>query len=97
MILTGKAKEEFLNFYGTGENYFKTTLQEIEQHANIIEWFDSVGIIIEIEYSYLLSDKFYCVVSHNRDYVGTSYTESRKKAITQAITKANEIYNEKWK
>lgn len=51
MILTGRAKDDFLSWYGTGEHYFKVTLKPIEQYANIIEWFDSVGLIIIIDYN----------------------------------------------
>lgn len=44
MILTDKAKEDFLQYYGTSEVYFTITLKHIERLINIVEWFDSMGL-----------------------------------------------------
>ena len=55
MILTGKAKEDFYKYINT-EDYKlfdyvrKKYANEIVLNALIIEWFDSVGIYISINY-----------------------------------------------
>lgn len=47
MILTGKAKEDFLKWCKQDANWMQT-YEDIFLHALIIEWFDSIGIIITI-------------------------------------------------
>lgn len=93
MILTGKTKEDFLNYYGTGENYFTKTLTDVEKYANIIDWFDSVGIYINTVY-YPESLYFKCFVDNGDTCHFINSEKTRQEAIKQAILKANEIYNE---
>ena len=82
MILTGKAKEDFIKW--NGDKDFEMMLPfEYPTYLNalIIEWFDSIGI---------WEDLFY------REYRATKF-QDYKRAITQATIKANKIYNERTK
>lgn len=95
MILTDKAKEDFKEW--VFENYYFQDLNVLYPlhliDTLIIEFFDSVGIYIEIHYSRILGDKFLCIVNTEANYNLTSYQDSRQQATEQAIIKANEIYN----
>ena len=95
MILTDKAKEDFKEW--VFENYYFQDLNVLYPlhliDTLIIEFFDSVGIYIEIHYSRILGDKFLCIVNTEANYNLTSYQDSRQQATEQAIKKANEIYN----
>ena len=95
MILTDKAKEDFKEW--VFENYYFQDLNVLYPlhliDTLIIEFFDSVGIYIEIHYSRILGDKFLCIVNTEANYKLTSYQDSRQQATEQAIIKANEIYN----
>lgn len=97
MILTGKAKKHFLAHYGTGENYFLTTINEIEQHANIIEWLDSVGIFIDIDINISGDAAMFSHFMAYGEYFGSTeqYWKTRSEATKDAIKKANEIYNKR--
>ena len=108
MILTGKAKEDFEN-YILNENlrhdsevlisvYNQETLfidyKDVKKpllNALIIEWFDSVGIIITSDY-FELNKGFYSeILESNFEII----KPTRQEALTEAIKKANEIYNNK--
>ena len=95
MILTDKAKEDFKEW--VFENYYFQDLNVLYPlhliDTLIIEFFDSVGIYIEIHYSRILGDKFLCIVNTEANYNLTSYQDSRQQATEQAIIKANEIHN----
>jgi len=61
------------------------------QYGVIVDWFDSVGIVIEIEI-----DKdfgFFSSVNHSSSHNG--YTKTRTQARQKAIDKAVEIYNKR--
>lgn len=91
MILTGKCKEKFLEWYNEPETYFYR-LNKTCQNALIIEWFDSVGIYIDVRIEF--EDSFVLKTFNSYaedDYVG-NYS-NRQEAIKQAIIKVNEIYN----
>ena len=101
MILTGKAKEEFFNWLDNqGVNGIDISnwefekfqlLSNVSQNSLIIEWFDSVGIIITSDY-FELNKGFYSeILDSNFEIV----KPTRQEAFTEAIKKANEIYNEK--
>ena len=101
MILTGKAKEDFFNWLDNqGVNGIDISnwefekfqlLSNVSQNALIIEWFDSVGIIITFDY-FDLNKCFYSEISNNSfSTVGT-----RQECAKNSILKANEIYNEKY-
>lgn len=106
MILTGKAKEDFVKWlnkemYYLGRHNFEDRDNNIEdlsdnfQNTLIIEWFDSVGVYINSS-GLTLSKTFISDVSvnNNCEYNYDGF-RTRKEAIEQAIKKANEIYNSK--
>ena len=100
MMLTGKSKITFLKWLKIRVN---STLHEIDnikfwfnlqdesfKITLIIEWFDSVGIIITFDY-FDLNKCFYSEISNNSfSTVGT-----RQECAKNSILKANEIYNSK--
>ena len=106
MILTGKAKEDFENYVlnkKLGHNsevlisvYNQESLfinynnvKETLLNALITEWFDSVGIIITSDY-FELNKGFYSeILNENFEIIKPTHQE----ALTEAIKKANEIYN----
>ena len=87
MILTGKAKEDFIKTkIGNEINLFESMLP-IYKNALIIEWFDS------IKYNEIWSLWDYSFKIMYEDLrIGKSIIEIQK----EAIKKANEIYNEKY-
>lgn len=98
MILTGKAKEDFLNqFWG------QFPKDELLQNAYIIEWFDSVGIYIQPKrFTHCLEfQDWYFIITDKKGIHLNNFLEnrikidSRQQATEQAIIKANEIYNER--
>ena len=108
MILTGKAKEDFENYVlnkNLGHDsevlisvYNQETLfinynnvKETLLNALIIEWFDSVGIYIS-SYGFEFTKEFYSEITSDNFSV---IKPTRQEALTEAIKKANEIYNEK--
>lgn len=115
MILTGKAKEDSLEWCKT-QNSLKLGLQvpntiggvildlgsniglmpKSFQNALIIEWFDSVGIYIDIGIHNVSRNTFnYSIHLKQKNIYSDLYTsiKTRIKATEQAIKKANEIYN----
>jgi len=102
MILTDKAKEDFLKWYLEKGNkkintkQFSLDIAKSIIYAIAIEWFDSVGIFIEtggadyrgIEFWYNIQEKN-TINGHNGEYF-----KSRQEATEKALEKANEIYNE---
>ena len=106
MILTGKTKDDFLEFNGCHEIYFKRNYSEVCQIAQIIEWFDSVGIYI------MISVEFDTMGNYNRGFDASIYQErestvnyvckdndvffDRKEATEAAILKSNNLYNAKF-
>ena len=66
-------------------------VKETLLNALIIEWFDSVGIIITSDY-FELNKGFYSeILESNFEIV----KPTRQEALAEAIKKANEIYNNK--
>ena len=91
MILTGKAKEEFIKAkIGNEINLFESMLP-IYKNALLIEWFDSVGIYVNSDY-FELNKGFYSEILDSNFAI---VKPTRQEALTEAIKKANEIYNEK--
>ena len=75
-------------------------VKETLLNALIIEWFDSVGIYISINYvdfyDELRNDTgFETYVTNKGLSVKFRSVSSRQEALTEAIKKANEIYNSK--
>lgn len=75
--------------------------------AHIIEWFDSVGIYIfinrwvaplrEIEWYFIITNKSGVHLNSHVSKESRIELDSRNEATKQAIKKANEIYNERFK
>ena len=93
MKLTNKAIYAFENFLK--HRYADVSIfPETIQNALIIEWFDSVGIYISIHYV-TFGDYYFNALITNGHITINLRTNSitRTEAITFAILKANEIYN----
>lgn len=90
-MLTGKAKDDFLKWYGAGYHYFEITLNETEQIANIIEWFDTVNLNICVR-KWTMKYWSASIYKPHIFSIGCSF-KSRNEAYLTAIKKANEIYN----
>lgn len=112
MILTGKNKRTFLKWLKIRVNSKLHEIYKIEFWFNlqdesfkitlIIEWFDSVGIYIIISPSDNPKNWFYTILGEDilspfyQMYQSLDDFENRQEALTEAIKKANEIYNEKF-
>ena len=101
MILTGKAKESFIDYLDKTNqikiekgilNLHWQDLPEKFKNALIIEWFDSVVIYITSDY-FELNKGFYSEILNSNFAI---VKPTRQEALTEAIKKANEIYNEKY-
>lgn len=105
MELTGKAKEDFDNWWSSitspalsGEiHHFKVKtrfdvgvedLTDSMKYGVYVDWFDSVGIIIEVIFPF--SSWSYIV---NDDLDPLKEFDTRQEVRIKAIEKANEIYN----
>ena len=99
MILTGKAKEDFLEYYNNHSIKYLLSWTDFDdlplvvKNALIIEWFDSVGIYINIENLYYQSWWYYKVKKCPDTYKQVIMQNTRQEATEEAIKKANEIYN----
>lgn len=105
MILNGKAKEDFEKWYF--ENHCSSNIKFEDllphhiydvfgwliQNALIIEFFDSIEIIIQIHN--VCDDWWFRVKSKTKTIKSEKYNEykNRQQATIQAIEKANDIYN----
>lgn len=100
MILTGKAKQDFEEWLCRPKDpqhlkhihidlfYCKSHL---ERYAYYIEWLDSLGIYVNLSWSF---DCFSYGVSVGEDRcLDYHFAQSRKQATEAAIKLANEIYN----
>ena len=86
MILTGKAKDDFSYNYNMSDfNGYSETLQ----NTLIIDFFDSVGIYINIRRT---NNEFISYITNDES---SFYKKIRQEALSEAIKKANEIYNNK--
>ena len=89
MILTGKALEDFLEWYDES-GFFVDLEYDLVQYALIIEWLDSVGIYVSVirkgnGWGFNIDCK-----TENRTYGTLPY---RRHTTKHAIMTANEIYN----
>lgn len=94
MILTGKFKEAFLSYTKYSEETFDLC-DELYQNALIIDFFDSVGIYISVVPTYNHFNRFFYAASgiDFKDVVYKVCDGDRTEATTEAIKKANEIFN----
>ncbi|WP_353166716.1 hypothetical protein [Empedobacter brevis] len=100
MELTGKAREDFKKWFIETKDLYDSFENELRLmcdtrlNALIIEWFDSVGIFINtVRLHSIWNYSFW--FNHNR-YQEYNFN-TRQEATEQAIIKANEIYNERFK
>jgi len=100
MILTGKTKEDFEKWYikkDVSEDEFYNILEEWSylstscKNAFYIDFFDSVGIYTTSDY-FELNKGFYSEILDSNFAI---VKPTRQEALTEAIKKANEIYNNK--
>ena len=97
-ILTGKCREDFLRYYGDEISHleeieFDFSLEpSISRNVYYVDFFDSVGIIITSDY-FELNKGFYSEILDNNFAI---VKPTRQEALTEAIKKANETYNEKY-
>lgn len=108
MILTGRAKEHFEYWLLTERNeiiidrnneydlyyIFKYMLPNNLKCQLIIDWFDSVGVYINILNKYF-QRWFYFQINSVEQYDSLELLRTRLEATPEAIKKANEIYNKK--
>ena len=95
MVLNGKAKKDFILWLNNQPVApYEVMLDDIPKcylNSLIIEWFDSIGIYITSDY-FELNKGFYSEIL-NENFAIVKPT--RQEALTEAIKKANEIYNSK--
>lgn len=93
MILTVKAKEDFLKWCKQDADFMQT-YEDIFLFALIIEWLDSVGLFCVINYNFMDDEWSFSIKCRlTMTYIHRCYN-TRKQATKQAIIKANKIYNE---
>ena len=97
MILTGKAKEDFLTKMSILteikdkkdlEEYFMK-ISDLIKNTYYIDFFDGVGIYITSDY-FELNKGFYSEILDSNFAI---VKPTRQEALTEAIKKANEYYN----
>lgn len=96
MILTGICKEKFLEWMRDKYSNAYDVLNSINPiilNVLIIEFFDSVGIIINIV-NQDLQRWFYYEIKTTERIQGFNLVRTRQEATIQAIKQANDIYNE---
>ena len=100
MILTGKAKEDFIKTKIGNEISLFESMLPIYSNALIVEWFDSVGIYIFIDSVKSYKERFWrfhiAMNDLDRNIREEFYMDNRSEITYKAIKKANEIYNEKY-
>ena len=115
MKLTGKAKEDFDKWY-ISKNYILDLTTDLSPHTPVIgfdeiddsmkygvfvDWFDSVGIEVNIKKVNVLNSWIYLLKDMKRqgyylnDYINHKRCETRPEARAAAIEEVNEIYNKK--
>tara|TARA_R110000787_G_scaffold276483_1_gene385429 strand:- start:672 stop:980 length:309 start_codon:yes stop_codon:yes gene_type:complete len=102
MVLTGKCKEEFERWFAkkskedqywyVGYNKFEL-LPDSMQYGVYVDFFDSVGLFIEIANDNKEIKTFWLDI--NDKEIDDVELNSRPEARTTAIEKANELYNNK--
>lgn len=86
MILTGKAKEDFLKWVALNRNIL-ADYHENHVISDMVDWLDSVGIYINIR---CFEDRCISFITSDSSQF---FEINREEAYKQAIIKANEIYN----
>ena len=97
MNLTGKCKEEFEKWrkkqnYNVDAPYFYE-LKYSMQYGVLVDFFDSVGLFIQIE-TRIFDKEHLCCIYSETVYNRVGCFKTRTEARTAAIEKANELRNE---
>ena len=102
MKVTGKCKEDFEKWrISKKDSYLKhcffEDLDDSMQYGVLIDFFDSVGIriLIDMDFGNEVYDKFVLYIEYKKHCFcnyGMNF-KTRQEARTEAIKKANEIYN----
>lgn len=98
MILTGKAREDFLNHLGQPQVWYELMKESPTILCSlIVDWFDSVGIHIEVGVYPESNGNIYFSFTIYGDSSSDDFDfyKVRQIATDHAILKANEIYNER--
>jgi len=103
-MLTDRAKTHFESWAYLNDFRFAMNLKPLFKNTVIIEWLESVGLLIEIGIDQTSAPKFdYKILKYehfgNYEYAfvdlgSDGLYRSQQEAIEQAIVKANEIYNQ---
>lgn len=96
-MLTGKAKTDFEKWMKDerifhSENGFES-LQDKFQATLIIEWLDTVWLVVTINNEYYDGFHFYWEINMAEPLKSESVFKTRAEAAMAAIEKGNEIYN----
>ncbi len=96
-MLTGKAKKDFENWMKDKLLLYPQnelgSLSDMFKAALIIEWLDTVSIIITINNEYYDGFHFYWEINKAKPLRSNRVFPTREQATIFAIEKANEIYN----
>lgn len=96
MILTEKAKEDFIKTKIGNEISLFESMLPIYSNALIVEWFDSVGICIDrdcVNMKMVITD--FKDIKEKQTVIDCGVEEPFPDWWKKAIKKANEIYNNK--
>ena len=96
MILTEKAKEDFIKTKIGNEISLFESMLPIYSNALIVEWFDSVGICIDrdcVNMKMVITD--FKDIKEKQTVIDCGVEEPFTNWWKKAIKKANEIYNNK--
>jgi hypothetical protein len=101
MKLTGKCKEDFEKWYFDNDKnvYIDLksfySLDESMQYGVYVDFFDSVGVHVEVKVKSSFQKFNYGIHDKNEWIVSSAFIKTRQEARTAAIEKANELYNNK--
>ncbi len=107
MILTDKCKEDFKEWFYINDGIKKSmrqfsdltltafdSLPKPMQYGVYVDFFDSIGIFIDLEFMHHLNNTFMpSIMLKNGRYDCYDNCKTRQESREQAIIKANEIYN----
>jgi hypothetical protein len=93
--MKGQAKKDFEKWLKKSYNGYSVdfylSLPKAFKYVVIVDWFDSVGICIEI-----LKQDVWFFVAINLKSDGSTFHQTRPQARQKAIEKATEIYNKRY-
>lgn len=93
--MKGKANNKFFEWLFITHKIVRTSfnlLPLVCQQSLLVEWFDSVGIYITPTHNYIKETFGWVIKMNSGDYVGKGFS-TRPEALSKAIEKATEIFN----